>query len=305
MRPCCCSLPTGGEKHLEMTGFCFIRISFVSNVLHMDIRREDRVLHITSGLKPQWQFSPWITSHRFQLPLRWYARVRLIRYTFMSSATKHLASQRCSSVAEHDQATGSLAKCLLSILTTAAARHLMFCGGRGVSRHPQGKLWPWGGDRSFFFFSLVSWQLLLTLRCSKPRWLRFLPLWAEARRRGRGKEAIIQERRSNLVMSCGDKWRISHLNHNLDCLPRSRHPFPICPADFWCCYRLDNLLIWYRQLDSITTISNHLSASAFNSFVNIIHSSRQRKAFIFLVVRYLWGVKLLVYSIIPLSGVQL
>lgn len=60
----------------------------------MDIRLEDMVLHITSGLKQQWQFSPWIMSHRFQLPLRWYACVRLIRYTFMSSATKHLASQR-------------------------------------------------------------------------------------------------------------------------------------------------------------------------------------------------------------------
>lgn len=60
----------------------------------MDIRLEDMVLHKTSGLKQQWQFSPWITSHRFQLPLRWYARVRLIRHTFMSSATKHLASQR-------------------------------------------------------------------------------------------------------------------------------------------------------------------------------------------------------------------
>lgn len=60
----------------------------------MDIRLEDMVLHKTSGLKQQWQFSPWITSHRFQLPLRWYARVCLIRHTFMSSATKHLASQR-------------------------------------------------------------------------------------------------------------------------------------------------------------------------------------------------------------------
>lgn len=86
-----CNIP-GGEK--EMTGFCFINTGFMRNMLHMDIRQGAVVLQITSGLKLQWQFPPRITSHRFQLPLRWYASVPLIRYTFMFSATKHLVSQR-------------------------------------------------------------------------------------------------------------------------------------------------------------------------------------------------------------------
>lgn len=86
-----CNIPVG-EK--EMTGFCFINTGFMRNMLHMDIRQGAVVLQRTSGLKLQWQFPPRITSHRFQLPLRWYASVPLIRYTFMFSATKHLVSQR-------------------------------------------------------------------------------------------------------------------------------------------------------------------------------------------------------------------
>lgn len=196
-------------------------------MLHMDIRLENMVLHITSGLKQQWQFSPWIMSHRFQLPLHWYACVRLIRYTFMSSATKHLASQRDAHLLLRTirplaaWRNVSWASSLRPLLSTSCSVVDVDC--QCTHRGSYGN----GGGRVIF---MPSWQLLRTHRCSKPRWLWFFPLRAEVRRRGRGEEAIIQERGSNLVMSCGDKWRISHLNHNLHCLPCSRRQFPICPV---------------------------------------------------------------------------
>lgn len=57
----------------------------------------------------------------------------------------------------------------------------------------------------------------------------------------------------------------------------------------------------------VVAVSNCLSVDTFDGFVNIIHGSSRRKAFIFLDVSYLWGVnpQLLVCSIIPLSSVRL
>lgn len=119
-----------------------------------------------------------------------------------------------------------------------------------------------------------GWQLWPAHRCSELRWLRFFFSPSG------GAEAIIPERSSNLVMSSGDKRRISHLNHNLDCKPSSRRQFPagftvsavypVYPAVYigWhprssgASYRFDNLFIQtLPQLDSVNTISSHLSAS--------------------------------------------
>lgn len=198
--------------------FVLLITVFVRNLLHMDIRLEDMVLHKTSGLKQQWQFSPWITSHRFQLPLRWYARVRLIRHTFMSSATKHLASQRDAHLLLRTiRPPAAWRNVSWASSPLAAARQLNVLSWTWTADAPAGQVM--GTGRQGRGHLSVGWQLLPTHRCSEPRWLRFFfsPSW--------GVEAAIPKRSSNLVMSSGDKWRISHLNHNLDCKPSSRRQF--------------------------------------------------------------------------------
>lgn len=107
----------------------------------MDIRLEDMVLHKSSGLKQQWQFSPWITSHRFQLPLRWYARARLIRHTLMSSATKHLASQRDAHLLlRATRPPAAWPKVSRGSSPRPLTRHWMSYRGRGPSTHPAGEV---------------------------------------------------------------------------------------------------------------------------------------------------------------------
>lgn len=144
----------------------------------MDIRQEDRVFHVASGLKLQWQYSPWITSHRFQLPLRWYGHVRLIRYTFVFPATKHLVSQRDAHLLlETIRPAAALAKHLPSVLTTAAAQRWQSYGGRTYADRQHACRGSYDEVEMGSYFCLWHHDSAITnTGLQEPWWLWFFPL---------------------------------------------------------------------------------------------------------------------------------
>lgn len=210
-------------------GFSFINMIFIRNVLHMVIRQEDGVLHVASGLKLQWQFSPWITSHRFQLPLRWYARVRLIRYTFMFPATKHLVSQRDAHLLlETIRPTAALAKHLPPVLTAAAAQRWCFWQSQASRTYADRQHACRGScgeiGMGSYFFPVASWQRYYWHRAAGTLMTVILPSPAQAKRPLYNKGAVIWWSPAG-TNGISVTWAIIST-----VWPCSRHQVPICPA---------------------------------------------------------------------------
>lgn len=113
---------------------------------------------------------------------------------------------------------------------------------RGLSMHP-GEVMARTGGSSFWLWHHDS--TITNTALQQPWWLWFLPLPDQAWMCGRGEEAIIRGKSSNLVMSCGDKWRIGHLSRNIDYLPCCRRRFPIRPAVY---------IRWHLQISGVGVI---------------------------------------------------